>query len=361
MTDTSTQTAFYASRPTIRVDGQVQVELGESGLKSLIVEETTLGLFRCEASFINKGSKGQEVDYLYFDGRVLKFGKPFSVEFGPPGVSNPVFAGRLTGFEAQYPFQREPALTVLAEDRFQDLRMQRRTRTFENVTDKDVIQQIASEHGLTAQVDVDGTTYRVLAQVNQSDLAFLRERVTAIDAQLWVDDRTLYAQARSRRKASEITLHYPQTLLEFSVLADLAHQRTTVCVSGWDVGGKQAIDVQADESAIAAELNGGRSGSTILDESLAQRTERIVSAVPLSSVEARALAEARYRQRARRFVTGMGIADGNPRIRVGTLLNLEGLGPIFDGKYFVTVARHTFDLTFGYRTTFELERAGLGG
>jgi len=361
MPDKAAQTAFYPSRPTIRVDGQEQKDLGANLLQSLVIEETTLGLFRCEAHFLNWGAKGRAVDFLFFDGRTLKFGKPFSVEFGPPNVNGPVFAGRITAFEAQYPFQRAPELVVLAEDRFQDLRMERRTRTFEKVTDKDVIQQIASQHGLTAKVDVDGPTYRALAQLNQSDLAFLRERVAAIDAQLWIDDRTLYAQARSRRKSSEVTLRYPQTLLEFSALADLAHQRTAVRVSGWDVGGKKAIDEQAGESAIAAELNGGRSGGAVLGEALASRTERIVTAVPLSQQEARTMAEARYRQRARRFITGAGAADGDPRIRVGASLNMEGLGPVFDGKYFVTVARHTFDLISGYRVTFEAERAGLGG
>ena len=76
---------------------------------------------------------------------------------------------------------------MLAEDRFQDLRMVRRSRTFEDVSDRDVIEQIAGEHGLTTDVDLDGPTYRVLAQVNQSDLAFLRERARAVDAELWLD------------------------------------------------------------------------------------------------------------------------------------------------------------------------------
>src|SRR4030095_2564007 len=260
MPEAAVQTGFYASRPTIRVDGKVQDDLGARLLQSLFIEETTLGLFRCEAPLLNGGTRGRDVDFLLFDGQVLAFGKPFSVEFGPPGVAGPVFAGRITGFEAQYPPQRPPELTVFAEDRLQDLRMERRTRSFESVTDADVIRQIASQHGLTAQVDVEGPTYRALAQLNQSDLAFLRARAAAIDAQLWVDDRTLYVQSRSRRKASEVTLTYGGNLLEFSVLADLAHQRTSVRVSGWDVGGKKAIDEEAGESSIAAELGGGRSG-----------------------------------------------------------------------------------------------------
>ena len=239
--------------------------------------------------------------------------------------------------------------------------MERRTRSFENVTDADVIRQIATQHGLTAQVDVDSPTYRVLAQVNQSDLAFLRERVAAIDAELWVEGRTLHAQARSRRNTGAASFTYGQNLLEFSAMADLAHQRTSVQVSGWDVGNKQAIDVEADERMIAAELNGGRSGSAVLAQALAERRERIVSAVPLSQQEAQKMAEARYRARARSFVHGTGVVDGNVKIRVGATVDLKGLGLLFDGQYDVTLARHTFDVSNGYRSTFEVERPGIGG
>ena len=359
MADTP-RTGQYAARPTLRVDGQAQNELTANLLQSVMVEETTRGLFRCEASFRNWGPKNTDSDFLLFDGTLLDFGKTFSVEFGPPSVAGPLFAGRIMGMEANYPQQKPPELLILAEDRFQDLRMERRTRSFADVTDADVFRRIAGQHGLTPQIDVDGPQYRALAQVNQSDLAFLRERAAAIDAQIWVDNRTLYAQARSRRKTSEVTLLYQSNLLEFSVLADLAHQRTSVKVCGWDVGNKEAIEETADKSVLGAELEGLHGGSEILGRALASRIERIATGVPLSKDEAQAMAKARYRERARRFVTGTGLANGEPKLRVGTLVTLQGLGTPFNGKYYVTRARHTYDQTSGYRTDFDVERAGTG-
>jgi uncharacterized protein len=361
MAPTQPTTAFFGARPTIRLAGQVQDALGDVLLQSLLVEETTRGLFRCEATFLNWGPKDRQVGFLFFDRDLLDFGKVFSVEFGPPGAAGPVFAGRVTGLEGLYPPHRPPELIVLAEDRFQDLRMERRTRSFEDVTDADVIRRIAGQHGLKAEVDVDGPTYRVLVQLNQSDLAFLRERVAAVDAELWVDDRTLYAQARSRRSAGRVAFTYGKDLLEFSVLADLAHQRTAVRVSGWSVADKAAIDVEAGEAAIAAELVGGRSGGAVLGQALAPRRERVVTAMPLSQAEAQRLAEARYRARARGFLRGAGVVDGNVKLRVGATVELAGLGAFFDGPYFVTLARHTFTLQDGFRTTFEVERPGIGG
>jgi phage protein D len=144
------------------------------------------------------------------------------------------------------------------------------------------------------------------------------------------------------------------------VLADLAHQRTAVRVSGWDVGGKEAIDVEVGSSAIQAELNGRRAGGAVL-QALAPRTERVALSVPLSRQEAQAMAEARYRARARSFVRGQGMVEGSARLRVGTTVDLQNVGPYFDGPYYVTLARHSFDLLYGYRTVFQVERPGIGG
>jgi hypothetical protein len=361
MPDGNPQPLLFPARPTIRVDGTIQQLLADDDLLSLLVEETTLGLFRCEANFKNWGSTNGAVGFVYFDRKVLDFGKAFSVEFGPPGVSGPVFAGRITGIEAHYPAAQIPEILVLAEDRLQDLRMERRTRSFENISDADVIRQIASQHGLSAQIDADGPTHKVLVQVNQSDLAFLRERAAAIDAELWIDNRTLYAQARARRSAGTVSLTWGQDLLEFSVLADLAHQRSSVRVTGWSVADKAAIDAQGDEAAISAELAGGRSGSAVLAQALKQRRESVARATPLTQQEAKAMAEARYRARARGFVHGTGVVDGNVKVRVGASVTLAGLGPFFDGPYYVTRARHSFSLHDGFRTIFDGERPGIGG
>jgi len=357
MNDLSNTARFYSARPTLTLDGREEPALS-MGLLTLSVTETTAGLFCCEARFGNWGSTNQGVDYLYFDRNVFDFGRSLSIYMGEG--AGQIFEGRIMAIEGLYPQERPPEICLLAEDRFQDLRMVRRSRSFEDVSDRDVITQIANEHNLKTEIDVDGPNYRILTQLNQSDLAFLRERVRAIDAELWVAGDTLYAQARTRRKSAELTLTYRSRLLEFSVIADLAQQRSSLTVSGWDVEAKESIEQQANESAIQAELNGGLSGSQVLANSFGQRPEQIVHRVPLSIQEAEAQANAHYRQMARQFIRGQAVAEGDARLRVGTHIRLLELGPLFDGRYYVTEVKHTFDSRQGYRTWFKVERPGLG-
>ncbi len=358
MPDIGVAPGSYTARPIFELGGTPQPALSD-GLQELLVEETVAGLSRCEATFANWGPKNGSTGFLYFDRQIFDFGKSLKITMGGGDASGVIFQGRVMGMEGRYLRSRPPELLVLAEDRLQDLRLTRRTRTFENLSDANLFQQVASQYGLQTNIDANGPTYRVLAQINQSDLAFLRERARAIDAELWIDDSTLNVKSRNRRETDDVTLTFGQGLLEFSVLADIAGQSSGFVVSGWDVPGKQAITYRATDSVLAGELNGDLGGSKVLAAAIGKHDQQIVHDLPFTQQEAQAIAESEYRQTARRFVTGSGVAEGDARLRVGTKLTLGATGTMFDGNYYVTRVKHLFDGIGGYRTQFSVERTGI--
>src|ERR1041385_2628759 len=310
---------LISSQPTIVVGGREVPELGPELLEMVIAENTT-GLYRCEARFSNWGPINNTTDFLYFDRKTIDFGKDFQIKLG----SDSLFQGKIMALEAIFAEGRAPEIGVLAEDRFQDLRMNRRTRTFTDVSDADVIRQIATDHGLSPSVDVTGPTYKVLAQVNQSDLAFIRERARSVDAEVWMEGNTLNAKSHSGRNGADLQMSYGKELREFTVLADLAMQRTSVAVNGWDVSSKSALQYEATDSVITSELNGDTSGVSILQSSLGARKEALALTVPLNHDEAQHEAEAFFKMSARRFVVGHGVAETSAKLRVGARVNLEG-------------------------------------
>jgi phage protein D len=343
------------SRPKISLGGQDKPAL-TGGLLSLRIHEDVQGLYGCEAAFGNWGDVNGKSDFLYFDRQTLEFGKKLTVKLG----TDPIFTGLITGLEAGFQEGNAPQLTVLAEDRFQELRMTRRTRTFADMSDSAVINQVASDHGLTPDVSVTGPTHKVVAQLNQSDLAFLRERARAVDGELWMSDATLSVKARANRTSTPLKLTLGKELREFKVLADLAGQRTGVDVTGWDVAGKAGLKENAADSTVSGELKGGESGASILSSAFGQRKETVANAAPLSSDEAKAHAEAIFKQRARRFIVGRGVAEANAKLRAGATVKLEGLGKLFEGEYYLVAVTHVFDGAKGLRTEFTAERPGLG-
>jgi phage protein D len=340
----------------VAVGGREDASLAQ-GLLGLRIQEGADGLCACEATFGNWGAKDGRIAFLYFDRQLLDFGKELTISRN----DEVIFRGRITGLEGRFPEGGGAQLTVLAEDRYQDLRMTRRTRTFVDVTDADVISQVANDHGLRPDVTLNGPNYRVLAQLNQSDLAFLRDRARTIDAELWMDGTTLLARSRSDRTGSPLQLGYGNELREFTVLADLAGQRSSVTVAGWDTAAKQRLAETARESVISGEINGGVGGAGLLSTALGTRAEHVVHTVPLTSQEAQNRAETLYKRIARRFVTGRGVADCSARLRVGAKVRLSNLGALFAGDYYVSEATHLFDGERGLRTEFTAERAFLGG
>jgi phage protein D len=352
----STADLIKSARPIFMVRGNEEPSL-TAALSGLLIVENALGLYRCEATFGNLGDNSGSTGYLFFDRRILDFGAAFNVKIG----QDMMFKGRIMALEANFPDKKPPEITVLAEDRLQDMRMTRRTRTFENMSDSDVINQIASDHGCTAQADLaDDVTHKLIAQLNQSDLAFMRDRARSIDAELWIDEAVVHAQSRSRRSAPPIALTYQDKLHEFSVIADLSNQYSTVKVSGWDKASKAALSNDADASAVSSETGAGQGGASILTSAIGDRTHIIAHLFPENQQETQVEAGSAFKSMARNFVTGRGIAETDAALKVGATTDLQGLGPMFNGKYYVTEVRHQYDATHGFRTEIIVNRPFIG-
>jgi len=253
---------------------------------------------------------------------------------------------------------------LLAEHKHNDLRMPRRRRVFDNLSDADLVRRLASDHGLSADVGISGPTHRLLAQLNDSDLALLRGRARLAGFELRLDGSTLQAQPRSQRRGSDTTLDYGGTLQRFDVSADLAGQASRARISGWDVAAKRALQADDDAAALAGEAaaagSGGQLGTSLLRQALGERVEQVAHLFPANQAEADALARAWLTQLARRFVRGRGVAQTQASLRVGSTVTLNGLGPLFSGRYDVVGICHRFDASHGLRTEFEAERAWVG-
>jgi phage protein D len=348
-----------SGRPRIAING-ARAERLETDLIRLEARADGAGLASLEAVFLNWGSRegGTPVDFLHFDRASLDFGAEIRVAFTVAGEEQTVFEGLVTGIGAAYPELRPPELTLLAEDRLMALRMRRRTRLSEEMTDGEITERIAQDAGLQVDMGRDGASHTQLLQVNEDELGALRAR--AGDALIRFADGRLTVTEAADEDETPLRLSRENQLLRFHVVADLAHQRAEVRVHGWDVAAKEAIHETAGADAVRAEGGDGRLGPDVVAEVFPEAAEDLHLETPATTAEALTLAEAAQRRRARRFVRGTGVARGTPTLRVGSRLDLVDLGPWFAGVYLVTGVVHRFDQSDGYRTEFEAQRPWLG-
>ncbi len=355
--------ARYASTaPVFKVDGQAAHELGRDVLH-LEVEETTEGLRTCVLRLVDEGPrKGRrEEGSLYLDGSIVDLGKALEVSIGPRDDERTVFKGLVSGIEGDFREGAPAEAVVFAEDELMKLRMTRRSRAYRDRTDAQLAADLARANGLAADCDAPGPTYDVVQQWNQSDLAFLRDRARLVQAELWVLDGTLHFKARGSRGGTRLTLVQGNGLIHAVVRADLAHQRTEVRVSGYDAQARDAIDERAGADAVQPEAQGGRSGPEVLEQAFGPRADQRVRDVPLTGDEARQWAKAEMLRRARGFLRMSGVADGQPDLAVGSVLDVQRIGGAFSGDgWYVTRVCHRYDQQDAHRTHFEAERPFLG-
>jgi phage protein D len=183
-----------------------------------------------------------------------------------------------------------------------------------------------------------------------------------VQAELWVDDGTLGFKTRANRTGTSLTLVMGNHLLAARTRADLAHQRTTVRVAGYDAKDRDGIESAADADVIKAEVSGGRTGPDVLRQAFGERTSYRLREAPVVDRDATDWAKAEMLGRARGFVTIVGTTRGSPDMVVGSRLELQQIGrPFSGGGYYVTSIRHTYDLRLGHRTHFQAERPTIGG
>lgn len=354
-----TQNAVYSAVPTVQVDGQANDKV-TAQLLSMDMREHEAGMSAMELRFSNFGSfAGGLADLVFEDGKVLKLGATVQVYAGDVGSPTEIFRGKITGLEGRFPRSGPPDLVVLAEDALQAARMKRRTKNWDNTTLAQMVKQVASNLGLTPVTDGLDTNIGTQQQFNESDLHFLRRVLARYDADLQIVGTELHAAPRSQAQRNSVQIDLNSQLREVRVIADLAHQVTQVTATGWDYKQGQTISVASQTTSLGP--GSGKSGKDWLQQALSSRSEQLGQFAALDTSDAQALVDAEFAERCRQFVVAHGVSEGNPNLRVGTFLKLNGLGPRFSNTYYTTATVHHFDTDGGYETRFVAECAYLGG
>jgi phage protein D len=348
----------YTARPTVEVDGRTDDKV-TSQLTAMRLTESEGGLCALELRFDNLERTDDGSAQLAFeDERVIKLGSSLEVSAGDEDDPQEIFRGKVTGLEATFSAGGAPELVVLAEDALQRARMARRTKVHDDATISGLANDLANALGLRPVVTGLSDNLGRQVQLNESDLAFLRRLLACHDGELQVIGDELHVSPRRDVRRSTVELDLYSQLRRVRITADLAHQATEITVGGWDVSsGRRASGSSTGENLGPGS---GRTGADLLRQAFGDRSEHLVEIAASSDAEARAIADAAFDRRARRFVCVDATAEGNPALRVGAHVTLRGTSPRFDNTYYVVRACHRYDRERGYETDFEAESAYLG-
>ena len=338
----------------VLANGQRLPDDVRSDITHVTVSNYVEGASMFTITFNNWDSDRQE--FKGYDEDQLREGTPVEVTIGFTDSRLSLIKGEVTALEPDYAQDAAPVLKVHGYDRLHRLRRGRKTRSFTNMKDSQIADRIARDLGLTAQVEDTKIVHEYVLQNNQNDIDFLLERARRIRYEVVVQDRTLYFRKIANDQSDRtVSLQYGLTLRSFYPRLSTMQQVSEVIVQGWDQNTKQAIRGKARSGDEISKMGGERTGVAISEQAFFKTKSFIVDTPISSEGEATQIAKARFNDMAVTFITGEGVAIGDPEIRAGKVIELTGLGNRFSGLYYVTASTHVVDQK-GYHTRFTVER-----
>lgn len=282
------------------------------------------------------------------DKQLLGFGKKLVVDALPEGA--PVTASKklveveITGMEPEFQAAAVTTMLIRGYHRSNRLHLGRHSRVYIGRRDSDIVREIAQELGLEADVDVTDVQYEYVLQNNQTYWEFLSARAARIGYQIYgLNNQLFFKKTDAQLNTTPIPLTLGDTLRHFRPRMSIMHQADRVRVYGWDAKGKRTL--MADATPDATFRMGGMEavGAVQAQAAFQKPAQELIVDSPVSSVEeATALARGLAADIDRDFLEADGLCEGNPAIRAGCKIKLDGLGQRFDGEYFVTTARHLY-------------------
>ena len=346
----STDQAFVSVRPQIKVAGTENRDLTEA-LTAMVINVPLLGMAHAELTVSNWIATGDNAEYD-FGFQTLGLGETVEIIMtNGDDSSSRLFKGEVTALEECYG-EGAPQLVILLQDKLHRLTRTRHSRVFEEQSLDDVVNRIAGDAGLTADVNVSSVvaTYH---QLNESDLAFLLRLCGSHDIAARLVDRQLRARPE-QADADPVELNAKDSALKVRLIADLNHQPIRVQVKGYNLDN----DAEVSESGNSLRLpaNGTTAANTL--SNLGWDGEEIVpQPFPRSQGEAEALAKAHFNRAAKRFISGDIRAIGEARLTSGREIQLSGVSPRFEGRYQIVNCVHRFDSVSGFETHLKVNRA----
>jgi phage protein D len=259
-----------------------------------------------------------------------------------------IFVGEIVAQEPEF-LERGPAtLTLRGYDLSHRLHRSKKTRTFNDMKDSDIASQIAGDAGLEAEAEDSGTVHPYVFQNNLTDFDFLRSRAAAMGWEVEVEGKSLFFRPPPKDEEGPVKLEWGHNLKSFRPRLSSSGQKSEVVVRGWDPASKKEYVGKASLGDVPAK-GGGKLGAEESKEAISD-SKHVVTDVPVSSQkEADGMAAALLEEVAMGFLEARARISGDPRVKIGTRVEISGVGARYDGPYYVTRALHVLDRS-GYST-----------
>jgi len=270
------------------------------------------------------------------------------VEIKVGDKSTSIFKGQIVGLEPVYKGGEKAKILVRAMNKFHQLLRKRKSVTFTDKTDEQILKQVVGDAGLSLEWKHDKSiTYKHVYQHNQTDMEFLRMRAARMGCHVWCVGEKIYVQQPTLQGKEVATLlvdgeKKDAELRSFSPRLNSSNVVNKVTVKGWNPETKELIS--GDASVTGSQLG---SKTSVAGSGTLGKEETFTVDHPIwSKEEAMALAKARLQDASLSYITGEAEVKGDPIFELGKLVAVTAnsgstaSSDPFNGKYYIMGITH---------------------
>lgn len=375
----------YSPDFRIEIDGKNLPSALRGCLSSVSYQDGMEGADRVEVTFANPDLRWLGEPLLWVD-------KKFRLFIGyQPGSPDEVFYGEITSVEPTFPVSGMPTIKVVAHDFLQRLTHGRKDRGFQikiptignfPLPDAVAASIVSAENLLIPYPDPIGGPLSVLLniatylvapqiaqlgvplQIGQSDFDFLKELARGNGWEMYIDHNAdpkgyvLRFKSFFQDYTSTLSLKYGESLVDFTPKITTVGDIFGVSARIWipTIQMEFAIIVSWDYDRAVFNLMVYPNLIGELDDILGpENASKTLSIKPVGFPNTLREILSVLLPRLNNRLTGSGSTVGDPQIKAGNVIQIEGIGDQFGGLYRVTSATHTLDGS-GYRTQFEARK-----
>ncbi|SIQ98441.1 Phage protein D [Alkalispirochaeta americana] len=296
-----------------------------------------------------------DAERQWADSSEFSEGQQVSVHLGTKDDIQEVFNGEITGLRAQYTRNTDDTTTIVCHDVLHRLRRLRRTATFADMADADIVQLILDRHGLEGDCDGLGTHYAYTTQQNSSDFDLIMEIASRHGCSVRAQGTCVQIKPIVEEGA-DVIVEWEKTLLDFSAHMDTTQQWTGVAVHSWNADSGEGILGEAKVADISYRVGDGLLGGEVVMEAFGPSETVVVDPRVQDTVEAERLAMDMLTRNSFGLICGSGSCEGNYRIKAGATLEVKELGGRFSGPYLLREVKHRLVSGTGFTTSFSGSR-----
>ncbi len=340
-------------------------ELSRDAIISVSVEESLEAPTKFDIA-LNESLHIDTQKFHWLDNDVTDPGNKVEIFFGyvekalkdEKGNMKSLFLGTIKALTPGFQSTGIPSLRIEGYDRSHSMQKKMKEFNGKDVKYSDIVRQLAKKHGLGSKnvEDTGKKKKKVQRKKNEKDYDLIRRMAKEVHFEFFIQGKELYFRKPKEKEKAIRSYKYQQNLISFNPRLTMANLVNEVIVTGHN---EKKEDIKESVKLM-----------DIVSSDLAKTIKKFIKATDGTDpkkVEYKALKskeEARQKgivvlkKALNTFIQGDLESIGDPELRIGTCVDIEGVGKLFSGDYYIQTAKHSFDDS-GYKTTIGVRRIVL--